>query len=131
MIEISEIPKHLHFFVLVPTHILNDLLKNGMSLKYSTPEYDFLHLNQWRRGEERHIRKIIQGKESGTLNWRFPGDEEDYFPSKETWDAFNADWLKEKQDPEGGYSPTSPPLIEQYFYCCKYYGAHASSCSNV
>ena len=126
MISISEIPAHLHFFIDVPVDILRDFLKNGKHLKYSSSEYDFLDLPMWKRGESMYIKKIVQGKETGTLNTSMQPTST-CCPTKEDWIEFDESWI-ELQRPLR-FSPDSPPKKEKYFKCCKYYGAHYFLCA--
>ena len=112
MISISEIPAHLHFFIDVPVEILRDFLKNGKHLKYSSSEYDFLDLPMWKRGESIHIKKIVQGKETGTLNTSMQPSST-HCPTKEDWIELDKSWIEEQRPLI--FSPESPPKKEKIF----------------
>ena len=124
MISVSEIPAHLRFYIDVPVDILRDFLKNGKHLKYSSPEYENLPLPMWKRGESIHIKKIVKGKESGSL---ITSMQPLHCPTKEDWIELDESWIDEKRPPR--FSPDSPPKKEKYFKCCKYFGAHYFLCT--
>ena len=110
--------KYMHRFVMVLQEISDDILKNGLTLRYATSElYFFTFLNQRRRKKSVMVKQIAEAKKIGLLNLNSLMDET---PRPDEWGKYDYNYLY-------GYLSASPPCVESYFSCCDYFRAHTTS----
>ena len=63
VIYLAEVPSRLWKYSFWPGLILEDILNNGMTLKYANGRlYPFLFLNMWTRNDAHFVRSLCRAK---------------------------------------------------------------------
>ena len=62
-ISLADVPNRLWKFAFWPADILEDILENGITLKYANGRlFPFLYLNMWTRFDAEYVRMLCTAK---------------------------------------------------------------------
>ena len=62
-ISLADVPSRVWRFVFWPTTILEDVVNNGIGLKYADARlFPFLYLGEWARADAVYVRRLLEAK---------------------------------------------------------------------